>query len=251
MCVDLRDVFGGSGPRSIRDAVIPSSLRVLVLAPHPDDFDAIGLTLRLFSENGNPIDVAVVRTGGGVDDSYSPGATPAAKARLREREQRISLRLFGLPDERVTFFDLDNDANDQPVDLPVNRDRLSTFVLAKRPDIVLLPHGNDTNSGHRAMYSMFRHIAEQVDYPLAGFLNRDPKTIRMRVDLYTAFSREEAEWKACLLRCHDSQHQRNLNTRGYGFDDRILNMNRQIARELSLDAEHAEAFELEFYRRIR
>ena len=44
----------------------------------------------------------------------------------------------------------------------------------------------------------------------------------MRYDFYTAFGPEEAEWKATLLRFHSSQHQRNLNTRGKGFDERIL-----------------------------
>ena len=29
-----------------------SALRLLVLAPHPDDFDAIGVTMRYFQKNG-------------------------------------------------------------------------------------------------------------------------------------------------------------------------------------------------------
>jgi len=32
--------------------------RVLVLAPHPDDFDAIGVTLRFLHKRGNSIFVA-------------------------------------------------------------------------------------------------------------------------------------------------------------------------------------------------
>jgi hypothetical protein len=61
------------------------------------------------------------------------------------------------------------------------------------------------------------------------------------------FGQEEADWKAELLRFHDSQHQRNLHTRGHGFDDRILDVNRAIALELSLPCEYAEAFEIELY----
>jgi hypothetical protein len=58
---------------------------------------------------------------------------------------------------------------------------------------------------------------------------------------------EEAAWKGELLRFHRSQHQRNLNHRGHGFDDRILRMDRQSAEACSLDVPYAEAFELEFY----
>jgi hypothetical protein len=69
----------------------------------------------------------------------------------------------------------------------------------------------------------------------------------LRPDIYTAFGEEDAQWKAQLLRFHDSQQQRNLNTRGHGFDQRILDTNRQIARELGLQAPYAEAFEVEMF----
>ena len=61
------------------------------------------------------------------------------------------------------------------------------------------------------------------------------------------FGQREADWKAELLRYHDSQHQRNLRTRGHGFDERVLAVNRRIARELSLDDEYAEAYEVEIF----
>jgi len=78
-------------------------------------------------------------------------------------------------------------------------------------------------------------------------LIHDPKTIQMRHDLYTVFGEDEAEWKGQLLRFHQSQHQRNLRTRQYGFDERILKVNRQIARELQASASYAEGFELKLY----
>ena len=59
------------------------------------------------------------------------------------------------------------------------------------------------------------------------------------------YDEETARWKASLLRCHDSQQQRNLRSRGSGFDDRILHMDRTSARELKLMAEYAEVFEVE------
>jgi LmbE family N-acetylglucosaminyl deacetylase len=243
----IKDLSSGEAPRSLRLISMPSDLRVLVVGPHPDDFDAIALTMSLLRANGNRIDVGVVQGGSGAEDSYVPGATQADKAQVREREQRASARFFGLPDECLAFLDLVNDETDQPEDLPANTERLRQFVLAKRPDLVFLPHGNDTNSGHRAVYSMFTQVATQADTPLVAVLNKDAKTVGMRTDVYTPFGPTEAEWKAELLRFHDSQHQRNINTRGHGFDDRILNLNRQIAQELGLDEGFAEAFELEFH----
>lgn len=243
----IKNLSSGETPRSLRVIEIPSDLRVLVIGPHPDDFDAVAVTLSLLCANGNRIDVGVVQTGSGVEDCYMPGATSADQAQVREREQRASAHFFGLPDECLEFLDLVNDETDQPEDTPVNTERLMRFVLAKRPDIVFLPHGNDTNSGHRAVYSMFSRIASHSSAPTVAFLNRDAKTIDMRTDVYTPFDGMEAGWKAEMLRFHDSQHQRNLNTRGHGFDDRILNLNRQIAQELALDEEFAESFELEFH----
>lgn len=239
--------MAGSGPREIRDLSLPANLRVLVLAPHPDDFDAIGVTLRFLWRNGHPIEIGVVRTGSGVEDSYLPGLTPGDKADLREREERGSVHFFGIPDHCLTFLSLTNDAEDQPMDTPANRDALENFVFAKAPDMVFLPHGNDTNSGHRVMSSLFTQVARSLGRPLVAFLNRDPKTVEMRIDLFMSFGQEEADWKAKLLRFHDSQQQRNLHTRGSGLDQRILNVNRRIARELSLEEEYAEAFEIEFY----
>jgi len=79
------------------------------------------------------------------------------------------------------------------------------------------------------------------------FLICDPKTIEMRTDLYMPFDQAEADWKTQLLRFHDSQHQRNIRTRNHGFDDRILDVNRGIARKLLLAHEYAEAFEIKYF----
>lgn len=94
---------------------------------------------------------------------------------------------------------------------------------------------------------MFRSMASDGRYSITAFLNRDPKTISMRHDVYSVFGEKDAEWKGRLLRFHDSQQQRNLNTRGHGLDERILGVNRKVAQEdLQMDG-YAEAFELEFF----
>jgi LmbE family N-acetylglucosaminyl deacetylase len=247
MNMDIKRLISAGKPCAIPELSLPDTLRILMLAPHPDDFDAIGVTMKFFSHNGNSIAAGVVRTGSGVEDSYRPGLTLAGKADLREQEQRRSLRFFGLPRDDLTFLCLANDSEDQPVDSLENCTLVEEFVIEKAPDIVFLPHGNDTNSGHRVMYSLLKQVAQRSGHSFAMCLICDPKTIAMRTDLYMAFDREDADWKAQLLRFHDSQHQRNLCTRNHGFDDRVLNVNRGIARGLSLVHEYAEAFEIEYY----
>ena len=245
MDIDLTTLVRDGTPQSLRELPLPRALRALVLAPHPDDFDEIGVTLRHLHRNGHSLDVGVVATGSGVEDAYRPGLTLADKTELRKQEQQRSLRFFGLPGKCLTFLSLANDSEDQPIDTPGNRSAVEAFVAAKAPDIVFLPHGNDTNRGHRVMYSLLKQVGQRLGPSFVMFLNRAPKTIGMRTDLYMPFDQDEAGWKAQLLRFHDSQHQRNLRTRKQGFDDRILNVNRAIARNLSLKWEYAEAFEIE------
>jgi len=218
-----------------------------MVGPHPDDFDAIGITMKFLFDRGNAVEAGVAFTGSGVEAVYPSAGTPAANRVIREKEQRASCRFFGLADESLTFLDLERDDTDQPLDTAGNRDELKKFMLKTRPDLIFLPHGNDSNSGHRNFYTMVHNIASEVRHSLVLFLNRDPKTVKMRIDLYTPFAEEEAVWKAELLRFHDSQQQRNLNSRGHGFDERILELNHRIAKELSLDSDYAEAFELEFH----
>ena len=230
-----------AGPRPLRlDRIqLPPRLSVAVLGPHPDDFDVVAATLRRFQAAGARIALAVLSTGvSGVEDAY---CAPDRKADARRAEQRASCRLFGLPDADLEFLPLAEDAEGEPADLPGNTALVANFLDRRRPHAVFLPHGHDQKGGHRNVYALFR--------PLRGtaiaFLNRDPKTVAFRCDALTAYGPDVAEWKAALLRCHDSQQQRNLRTRNSGFDERILDMDRRSAAEHALAEPFAEAFEVE------
>ncbi len=48
---------------SLQSFTFSKLLRILVLAPHPDDFDAIGVSMRNFWKNGNPLYLAVATSG--------------------------------------------------------------------------------------------------------------------------------------------------------------------------------------------
>ena len=67
----------------------------------------------------------------------------------------------------------------------------------------------------------------------------------MKKDFYVGFYEADAQWKAQLLRYHDSQHQRNLRDRKYGFDDRVLMLNRKTATELGIREPYAASFEID------
>jgi LmbE family N-acetylglucosaminyl deacetylase len=231
-----------------QDLAVAKALQVLVLAPHPDDLDAIGVTARFLLGNGNPLSVVVATAGAsGVEDDFCSPPTVEVKTNLREAEQRASCRFLGLSETRLIFLRLEEDETGQPAESGANADRIRGQLLSWRPALVFLPHGHDTNLGHQRVYAMFRQVAQEVGYPLVAFLNRDPKTIQMRCDVYLGFGEKAAAWKAELLRFHKSQHQRNLNQRGYGFDERILEMNRRSADACCSGTPYAEIFELEFY----
>lgn len=217
--------------------------RCLVLAPHPDDFDVVVVTLRWLEEAGAELFLEVL-TGGasGVEDCFLEGWEE--KTAAREVEQLESCRLYGLPEERIRFHRLDEDAEGHMISDENNEIRVREILDRVGADAVVLPHGRDSNADHRRTFRIFEGWAREQESPPLALLVRDPKTLGMRLDLVAPFGEQEAEWKAAMLRCHASQHERNLRTRGHGLDDRILEVNRGIAAEAGLHEPFAEGFEV-------
>jgi len=248
MSVSLSSLFAGPRPFELRSLRWPADLRIAVLAPHPDDFDAIGVTLHHFHKLGCRIDLAVLTEGAsGVEDGYKGAYTSADKGALRRMEQLESCEAFGLPTERVGFPNLEEDERGHPLANAGNREIVRGFLKQAEPHLVFMPHGNDSNIGHQRTYALFDEAAREDGLQLWACLNRDAKTLAMRTDLYTLFGESEADWKARLLRFHRSQHERNLRTRGHGFDERVLKVNRDAAIELKQPELYVEAFELQRY----
>lgn len=228
-------------PRSLRALALPAALRVLVAAPHPDDFDAIGVTLRHLQAQGHRLQVAVLTAGAsGVDDGFGGASDDASRAALREREQRASCAFFGLPPQSLQFLHLWGTQSTAASD---ELDPLRRWLAAHPADLVFMPHGNDSNRTHRRTFDAVRAVAAEQGLQAWALLNQDAKTVQMRVDLFVDFGEEEAAWKAQLLRCHASQQARNLRTRGSGFDARVLEVNRQAAQALGTSLPYAEVFE--------
>jgi LmbE family N-acetylglucosaminyl deacetylase len=215
--------------------------RWLVLAPHPDDFEVVAVTMRRLAERGCELHLDVL-TGGasGVEDGFA--VDWEEKTQAREAEQRESCRRFGLPEERLRFHRLGEDSEGHLRDDVDNERRVIAILDSLDPEAVVLPHGKDSNADHRRTFRYFERWWNGRRTKPIALLVRDPKTLEMRLDLATVFGAEEASWKAELLRCHRSQHERNLRTRGTGFDERILATNREIGREIGV--EFAEGFEV-------
>lgn len=241
---------------------LPRSGVVLVLAPHPDDPESVVVTCRLLMRSGCDIRYLIVSLSpAGVEDAYAGSQTDVSmrsleerKAAIRRREQNQSAKEFGLDEKKVNFLALD----ESKLDSPENKGELRRQLESTAPDIVIMPTGRDTNRTHQWVYEVFREcakdIAEKNGKTICAFYNEDPKTTEIRRDLFVFFGEETAAWKRRLLRFHDSQQQRNLHTRGIGFDQRILDVNHACGRRFLLSANlqggagnYAEGFELELF----
>ncbi|GGI19052.1 hypothetical protein GCM10008066_17150 [Oxalicibacterium faecigallinarum] len=244
MTTDVWDFPQTPRPLALHALSMAVPPRIVVLAPHPDDFDAIGVTLRHFHQAGAAIHLAVLTTGAsGVEDGFAGATTDQQKGDLREAEQKDSCAFFGLPLERITFLKLPPDESGNPKLDDANHACIRDYLAARSPQLVFMPHGNDSNVTHQRTYALFRAVALAEQWSMWAVLNQDAKTVKIRTDLYTPFDEASAEWKAALLRLHCSQHQRNLHTRGKGFDERVLAINRQAGA--TVHAPYAEIFEVE------
>jgi len=244
----LNAVRAGNDPAPIDSIGLSPALRLLVLAPHPDNFDAIAITLRYLQSRGNDIHLAVLSGGSkGVQDCDASPPTWEQKARLREQEQLDSCAFFGLPPARIGFLRLAEAADGELAHDGSNASRVRRQIRETSPDVLFLPCGNDRNTGHRRTYDMARAAAHDLGKPLLALYIKDAKTLSFRPDLYTGFDDTHADWKRTLLRFHNTQQARNIRIRNHGFDDRILSFNRELAHALGLEAPYAEAFRFEFF----
>ena len=252
----------------------PRSGKVLMLAPHPDDAEAVGVTLRMFAGAGCEVVYKIAcLSPGGVDDEFALAAAEREnllfnnpddlahyKKEIRRAEQLESARCAGFLVQEPEFLELEEDPEGRLVDSRANAESIAAVLTAEAPDAALMPIGEDTNIDHVLVCRWFRRAAAEHaasrGRPILGLYNRDPKTLRITEQLAVPFDEASARWKAELLALHRSQQERNLAQRGHGLDERILRINRPawervkkfLAAEQAAKYSYAEVFQVELFR---
>ncbi|MCE5272617.1 hypothetical protein LLH00_15155 [bacterium] len=239
----------------------PAGGNVLVLAPHMDDPDAVAVTLRHFADHGCAVRYLVVCSShGGVTDHFALEHArqhgrdlttldlASYKSEIRRCEQLESARLAAFVEGPPEFLAVEEDERGNLTASETNALTIAETLSEHDPDIVLMPHGEDTNVAHVNVHRFFRraaaHLSVRRGRPLLGLYNRDAKTVRIEEHLAVPFDIAASQWKTELLKTHRSQHERNLEVRGYGFDERVLQVNRGAWDELSrrIDSPWTRAF---------
>jgi LmbE family N-acetylglucosaminyl deacetylase len=241
----------------------PKDAKVLVLGPHPDDPESVSITCRILMRLGCDLWATIVTMSpSGVEDEYAQRwqnnnsiSLQKKKIEIRRKEQTRATELFGLTPDRLTFLGIEENKG---LNAPNNSAKIKDHLLSIAPDIVIMPIGRDPNQTHAWVYQVFREYAKNLalkkEKPVVALYNEDPKTLEIRKDLFVLFGEESADWKRALLRVHHSQQQRNIHSRGMGFDERILRMNHLSYRRLQEilphaddPAKYAEVFEIELF----
>ncbi len=198
----------------------------------------------------------------GVEDEYAQRrrdrdsiSLKEKKGNIRQKEQTRSAEMFGLGPGRLAFLGIEEE---KELDSPGNLARIRKHLESVEPDIVMMPIGKDPNQTHAWVYQAFRkcanNLAFKTEKPIVALYSEDPKTIEIRKDLFVLFGEEGADWKRALLKIHDSQQERNIRSRGMGFDERILRMNHlswthlvETPTPVASSAKYAEVFEVELF----
>lgn len=214
-------------PRRAKPAP-PRPLRVLVIAPHPDD-EAIGCggAVCRHVAQGDTVS-AVFLTSGELGLKQLPRAKAWA---VREREARAAARLLGLA--RVDFLrQPDWTLGDH---LPEAAGALRRVLRAVRPGLIYVPHAAEWHPDHQAALPLLRRA-------LAGLRSRPPGALAYEV--WTPLAAPDhvvdiSRWmprKLRALRAHRSQLD------GFDYVRAVTGLN-TFRGALGARCDYAEAFQ--------
>jgi LmbE family N-acetylglucosaminyl deacetylase len=173
------------------------SLKVLVLAPHPDD-EAIGCggTICLHRARGHSVSVVFLSSGEGALKRLPRNEAWA----VREAEARAACAV--LDAELVSFLRQPDWFVGDNLDAAV--DALTPVVQEHRPDLMYLPHPLEWHPDHQACLPIVRRALARANLPATSLLLYEvwtPMSTYDHVEDITCVMRR----KLTALRCHVSQ----------------------------------------------
>jgi len=208
----------------------PTSGKILVIAPHPDD-ELIGLggTLRLHILNKDIVKVIYITDGStGFPKSYRPTHREKQEmADKRELEAREGMEVIGVSD--LTFLEYKDDK------FSINDNILKYMIQLlnnMQPDIIYIPYFFDTNRDHQQTLNIMMKTLEQskLSTKIAMYEVWEPLTANFIVGIdKVASTKEEA------LKVHKSQ----LNSINYLYSAMGMSAFRGAINEAG---DYAEAF---------
>lgn len=214
-------------------------MRVLVIAPHPDD-DVIGCggSIVQHARRGDSVHVVYLTSG----EHGSPVHPPPELARIREAEAAQGAALLGVTN--TTFLRQPDGNVSYSIDL-VNR--FVTLIRTERPEALYLPHSADGHSDHRQAFAVVMEAAGRAQgysfpelggaaWPIATILGYEVWTPLTRFQ-YVCDISDAVEIKLNALREHRSQ------LANVPYDDAVRSLNR-FRGAMTERGDYCECFEV-------
>jgi N-acetylglucosamine malate deacetylase 1 len=133
-------------------------MRLLVIAPHPDD-ESIGCggTILLHRQRGDPVSVVFLTSG----ERGIVGAAPEVAMRVRESEAAAAAEVLGI--EQLEFLRFADSACNKCV--AQIAERLRSVIDRVQPQALLLPHPEDQHPDHLACLPIVQAALRGVPDP--------------------------------------------------------------------------------------
>lgn len=148
-----------------------AGLRVLIVAPHPDD-ETLGCGGVIARAAAGSADVQVVVMTDG--SAYPVSPDRASVARVRRTEALAAMAALGVPSDRITFFDFpDGELEHHRL---AGAQRLSELLRRVAPQQIFVPYQKDRHPDHVATaeilcaaYAAAGIVADVYEYPIWFF----------------------------------------------------------------------------------
>lgn len=228
--------------------MIPTPQSVMVVTPHPDDFEfgCAGIVAKWVKEGAKAVLVVATSGDKGTDD---PDMAPERLAAIRREEQIQSGKVLGLSE--VVFLDYPDGGLE---DTPEFRGRIVKQIRIHKPDAVFTTypfrrnfylHRDHRMAGQVTLDAVFPYARDRLHYP--EHMNEGLETHKVKQlyfwgsedpDTFVDIS-DTIEMKIKALKCHKSQV---ADTQDWNVEESLRNHARGLGKDRGIP--YAEAFKL-------